>query len=413
MAIDFRVPRRGDLDRVAKAPRMARFLLGINYWPRSSAMGMWSRFDAAEIDEDFARIAALGLDVVRFFLMWSTFAPEPRALDRTSLERFGAVLDCAQRHGLRAMPTLFCGHMSGVNWLPEWSLDRSTASGRFRTIVEGGREMPWGIGDFYTGELLAAQRHFARETGLHARGHDALWCWDLGNEFSNLREPRSPSDAAAWSAALADDLLQSSNARSTGGLHGEDFERDRNIRPSSVARPWAFATMHGYPVYSAFARTDGDAEVVPFLYELAAACAQKPVLFSEFGNPTCSDGATASRCLSEDEMALYARAVLERLHARGALGAFWWCWADYARELAAAPPFDRAPHELTFGLIRADGTEKPVARALARFAREKREVASQPPPIVDEASYYSGLPQTQTRAYAAYVRAHEHPRQLA
>ncbi len=47
---------------------MARFLLGINYWPRSSAMYMWDRFDVDEIGEDMARIKALGLDVVRFFL---------------------------------------------------------------------------------------------------------------------------------------------------------------------------------------------------------------------------------------------------------------------------------------------------------------------------------------------------------
>ena len=35
---------------------MARFLLGINYWPRRSAMYMWQRFDLGEIREDAARI---------------------------------------------------------------------------------------------------------------------------------------------------------------------------------------------------------------------------------------------------------------------------------------------------------------------------------------------------------------------
>ena len=45
-----------------------RFSLGVNYWPRRSAMAMWRRFDAGEIREDFARIAGLGLDAVRFFL---------------------------------------------------------------------------------------------------------------------------------------------------------------------------------------------------------------------------------------------------------------------------------------------------------------------------------------------------------
>lgn len=386
---------------------MARFLLGINYWPRTSAMAMWSRFDLGEIDEDFARISALGLDVVRFFLMWSTFQPEPERLDGISLANFVRVLDSAERHGLRTMPTLFCGHMSGVNWLPEWSLDRATSNGRFRTIVAGEREVPYGIGDFYAGDLLAAQRRFARAAGERARGHAALYAWDLGNEFSNLREPASPHAAAEWSAALSGDLTSTSHAPVTGGLHGEDLERDRNIRPSSIARPWEFATMHGYSVYSAFARDRTDAEVVPFLCDVAASCSGKRVLFSEFGNPTCPpDGplASAFACLSEDEMSEYASAVLERLATRGALGAFWWCWADYVAELADTPPFDRAPHELGFGLVRADGSEKPVAATLARFAREAREVAAAPPPLVEEATYYAGLPATQTEAYARYVR---------
>ena len=63
---------------------MSRFLLGINYWPRRSAMYMWERFDLGEIREDAARIAELGLDVVRFFLSWDSFQPSRAAhgLDR-------------------------------------------------------------------------------------------------------------------------------------------------------------------------------------------------------------------------------------------------------------------------------------------------------------------------------------------
>ncbi|MBD5633731.1 MAG: hypothetical protein IAI49_04550 [Candidatus Eremiobacteraeota bacterium] len=383
---------------------MERFLLGINYWPRTSAMHMWSRFDLPEIDEDFARIAALGLDVVRFFLLWEAFQPSADTMSPEMLDRFEAVLESANAHGLRTMPTLFCGHMSGVNWLPAWSLDSARPSSRFRTFTAGG-ESPFGIGDFYTGPLLDAQRTFARAVGERARDHAALFAWDLGNEFSNLRAPRTPGDAQHWSAALTHDLFESSNVRATGGLHGEDLTFDRNIRPSSIAEPWSFATMHGYSVYSEFARDRTDVEVVPFLSEIAASCAHKRVLFSEFGNPTCAKNANASgefACLSEAEMVDYARRVLDRLQRRGALGAFWWCWADYARELASTPPFDGAPHELSFGIVRDDGSEKPVARALADFARERRGIADAPPPIVDEKAYYAGLPATLDDAYLTY-----------
>jgi len=394
---------------------MARFLLGVNYWPRSSAMAMWSRFDPLQIDEDFSRVAAMGLDVVRFFLTWSTFQTSAETISTEALDRFVIVLDRAQAHGLRAMPTLFCGHMSGVNWLPGWTLDPSFRTERFRTITESG-ESPYGIGDFYAGDLLEAQRVFARAVGERAREHPALLVWDLGNEFSNLREPRSANDAAHWSAALSHDLFQTSNVPVTGGIHGEDVTLDRRLRPSTIAEPWKFATMHGYSVYSSFARNRTDPEVVPFLYDLTVACSGKAVLFSEFGNPTCPPGLARAgdfACLSEEEMAVYARKVLDRLQHRGALGALWWCWADYATDLEGVPPFDRAPHELTFGLLRNDGTPKPVARALEAFAREGREVRDCAPPIVDEDAYYAGLPAPLTRAYEAYVAEHTLSEQIS
>ena len=385
------------------------FLLGINYWPKSSAMAMWSRFDEGEIDEDFAHIAALGLDVVRFFLLWEAFQPAPDRMDPGALRRFERVIALASDRGLRTMPTLFTGHMSGVNWLPAWSLDPARAAGRFRTISSGAASS-YGIGDFYGGALLDAQLAHARAVGERADRHPAVLAWDLGNEFSNMREAASPSDAARWSARLTHELQNASQLPSTGGLHGEDLTEDRGIRPSSISVPWPFATMHGYPAYSAFARSIADPEVVPFLAALTAGFSCKPVLFSEFGNPACSGRTRASGmpCLEEDAMAAYAGDVLVRLHARGALGAFWWCWTDYDPALAASPPFDLAPHELGFGIVRADGSEKPVARALAAFARERHSVAAQADAAqLDEGAYYAGLPGSTVDAYACYAGARE------
>ena len=411
---------------MVNSPSVPKFLSGINYWPRRSAMYMWQRFDAGEIAEDMARIAALGLDVVRFFLSWEDFQPAPETIDRTMLQRLEVVMNAIHGAKLQAMPTLFTGHMSGVNWIPEWALDAHTPHGRFRTISNG-REMPNGIGDFYTGDLLDAQMHHARTVGAYLCGHPALWTWDLGNEFSNMREPNSPQEAAHWSAEVAECLVATSGAPVTAGTHGEDITRERGIRLSSLCAPFPFATMHGYSVYSGFCRGRLDADAVPFLSQLAQACARKPVLFSEFGNPTCPPGTTspydrvplpgedipvvssvpasnaaAFACLTEDEMPGYAYGVLDRLQKRGALGGFWWCYADYAAEIAHLPPFDKAPHELSFGIVRQDGTEKPIAAALKKFVSEGRTTVAPPPPIVDENKLYATFPQCIDEAYAAY-----------
>ena len=398
-------------------------------------MGMWRRFDPGEIRDDFARIAELGLDAVRFFLRWDDFQPRSDTIDPAMLARLEALVDIAAEAGLRTMPTLFCGHMSGVNWLPAWTLDSATPHGRFRTIA-GDRESPYGIGDFYTGALLDAQLRFARSAGERLRAHPAVIAWDLGNEFSNLREPATEHDAADWSRRLTAALQESSGIPVTAGTHGEDLTRNRNLRLSSLCAPFAFATMHGYPVYSGFSRGRADPEVVPFLALLTSAFAHKPVLFNEFGNPTCPPGKFSPfervalpdelpnptilaedpvfatyACLSEDEMAAYCTNVLERLHADGRLGAYWWCWADYAEALHGEPPFDRAPHELGFGIIRNDGSAKPVAAALAAFAREQRSVLTpNDMPLIADVYYYRTLPQSTLTLYDAFTGSVEERR---
>ena len=401
-------------------------------------MAMWRRFDASEIAEDFARIAELGLDSVRFFLQWEDFQPHAREVDQSMLGRLERFVSLAHDARLRVMPTLFCGHMSGVNWLPEWTLDPTTSHGRFRTLT-GARESPHGIGDFYVGPLLEAQVFFARAVGERLRDHPAIVAWDLGNEFSNLREPADPYVAATWSRTLAKVLRETSRLPVVAGTHGEDLTRDRQLRLATFCEPHAFATMHGYSVYSGFARDRLDPEVVPFLASLTAAFSFKDVLFTEFGNPTCPPGKLSPfervalpdeipnptispddpifatyACLRESENAVYCTAVLDLLHADGRLGAYWWCWADYDEGLRDTPPFDRAPHEMSFGIIRSDGTEKPVAAALAAFAAEHRLVLpAQDRPTVSDTYYYRTLPTSTKTLYDAFLQTVEDRRARA
>jgi endo-1,4-beta-mannosidase len=98
------------------------FRLGLNYWPVSSAMYWWRHFDATEVAQDFARIRAAGFDTVRFFLRWEDFQPTPGRVEAAMLTHLVTVADIAAHHALALMPTLFTGHMSGVNWIPPWAL---------------------------------------------------------------------------------------------------------------------------------------------------------------------------------------------------------------------------------------------------------------------------------------------------
>ncbi len=110
-------------------------------------------------------------------------------------------------------------------------------------------------------------------------------------------------------------------------------------------------------------------------------------------------------CLGEDDLADYVAAVLPRLVEVGAVGALLWCFADYDESLWNRPPLDRARHERFFGLVRPDGSLKPHADAIRRFAATSPVVAEVPPAAalsVSGADYYAAPRDTLLRLYREF-----------
>jgi hypothetical protein len=391
-----------------------RFSVGINYWPRHSAMAMWRLFDVGEIREDFARIADLGFDAVRFFVRWDELQPDPETVDAAILDRIEHVLALATDAGLRALPSL-CGETNGTSVTPAWSRKYT---------------------NLYEGPLLDAQRVIARAIAGRFRAHPAIVAWDILHAFTDVRAPRRGSvttgehgnaplaepEIAAWARALAT-ILRGGSVAATAGTCDHDLTHDTRIRLGSLCAPFAFASMQGSNVDLPFARNRLDPEAIPFLAMITAAFSFKPVLITGVGNPTCppakfspferfampeepphwsvspDDAVFAGYpCLSEDENAAYATAVLERLHADGRVGAYWWCWSDYADE-AVAPPHDRS-----YGIIRTDGSAKPVAAALSAFARQARTIVKpNDMPMISSTYYYRTLPISARTLYDAFL----------
>jgi hypothetical protein len=376
---------------------------------------MSQAFDAGEIREDFARIAALGLDAVRFFVRWDEVQPAAGRVDATILDRVARIVALAGDAGLRALPAL-CGRIGEQTFMPSW-----TASLR----------------DLYRGPLLDAQAQIAAAVGERLRGATNVVAWDLGHAFTRVRAPRGGSistgdhgsapaaepDVAAWGRLLAKTLRDAALGVTAGAYDG-DLIADTHVRFGSLCAPFAFASMQGSSVTVPFARNRLDPEAVPFLAMLTAAFSFKPVLVTAVGNPTCPPGKFSPYerfalpdepppwtvapedpvfatypCASEAENAAYATAVLERLHADGRLGAYWWCWAD--------APDDDSPAG-SYGIIRRDGSEKPVAAALASFAREARTVvATNDMPMISSTYYYRTLPVSARTLYDAFLGAIE------
>jgi len=351
-------------------------------------MRWWSLFNKAEVENDFARIAAGGFDSVRVFLTWEDFQPEENRADQAALDRLVEVADLAVEFGLALMPTLFTGHMSGVNWIPSWALGCSSVDDRFR-VVSQGKVVKAGLRNWYTdGGVEAAQCLLAAEVASALAGHPALLAWDLGNENSNCVIPQTRASAHRWLARVSAAIRGvDAEALVTVGLHMEDLEEDRRLGPRESSVSCDFLSMHGYPIYAQWADGPADYRLLPFLARLTRWLGEgREVMFTEFGLPTYNRGARGEQSallIEEDAAAVYTAAALEALRRAGCAGAMLWCYSDYEPALQRTPPFDLAPHELSFGLWRADGSPKASVEAVAAFAGAERCVADYADPWID------------------------------
>jgi endo-1,4-beta-mannosidase len=372
------------------------FLLGINYWPRRKAMEWWQRFDADEVREDFTLIRELGLGIVRCFLRWEDFQPEPEQVAPGRLRDLETVAEIAVEAGVRLEPTFFCGHMSGPNWAPRWLLAEEPARPGARPLVVDGQTVDRAIRNLYVDpEIVAAEEHLVREVAGRLVGHPGVWAWSLGNEPDLFCQPPTPADGRAWTLRIVELIHQlDPGTPVTIGLHTASLEEEVGLHVDQLAEVTDFSVMHGYSIYAPWAKHPLDSDVVPFANALTAALAGRPVLFEEYGLCTAAPGQRSHYQSypiqgqlrqqffpSEEEGAEYYRRVLAKLHRIGALGAFGWCFADYVPELWDRPPCDQFLHERSFGLVRPDGSLKPIAEVLCAFAATRPTVQPASPLI--------------------------------
>lgn len=396
-----------------RKPKM-RFKLGINYWPITSAMYWWRRFDAREVDRDFALIREAGFEAVRIFLLWEDFQPAPSSVSEHSLGNLVRVADIAGQNNLSLMPTLFTGHASEVNWIPTWAIEPADAPAPFR-VVTGGKAVQARLKNWYSVEqVYEAQARLAREVAKRLKGHPSIWAYDLGNENSNCVVPRVRDEGTRWLKRMAGEIrsVDSSNLI-TIGLGMKDLQEDRLIGPREASNVCDFLSMHGSPVYAGWAWKPSDAMVLPFLGIITRWMGNRDVLFEEFGTPTIPrnrDEAIQAlrtspvKLLNEYEAGQFTRRALYELHRFGLMGAMQRSFSDSPESLWLLPPFDEAVHERYFGLWRDDYSAKPALVEVEQMTGKDR---NDPPDdlewidvSVDE--YYLSPRETMSRLYEVF-----------
>lgn len=399
------------------------FTLGVNYWPRRKAMYWWSDFDAGEVREEFDVIRDIGMTVVRLFLLWDDFQPTPDAVAADCLRDLETVADIAAERGLGLDVTFFTGHMSGPNWAPRWLLNDEPMNPRVRQLVSRGQVVNTGYGNPYSDPIARrAERLQLREVVGALKGHPGVWLWNLGNEPDLFAWPPTAEAGRAWVREMSQ-LIKSIDPTTpvTCGLHADSLFRDNGLRVHDVFGETDVAVMHSYPMYAeGLAQHPLDEDYVAFTCALTSALSGKPVLMEEFGGCTVPPGQPSQTwswtgygapirqfMASEHDFAAYIERALPALQDAGVTGALLWCFADYAPELWSKPPCSESHHERFFGLVRPDGSLKPHAEVIRRFAAT-RPVAKPTPAYarldVPPGSFYAGSPGAKLRGlYQGYL----------
>jgi len=179
---------------------MTDFILGVNYWPRKKAMYWWSNFDAGEVREEFSIINDIGLNVVRLFLLWDDFQPDPGSVASEQIDNLATVADVAAEKGLGLDVTFFTGHMSGPNWSPRWllggELPPSAHQHWLRDVVSQGKRVDQGYRNMFHDEMaLSATRLLLKTVVSKLKDHPGIWMWNLGNEPDLFAWPHSSDEA--------------------------------------------------------------------------------------------------------------------------------------------------------------------------------------------------------------------------
>jgi endo-1,4-beta-mannosidase len=373
---------------------MTDFTLGVNYWPRKKAMYWWNDFDAGEVREEFAIIKEIGMNVIRLFLLWDDFQPEPTMVAKDKLDHLVDVADIAAEAGLGIDMTFFTGHMSGPNWSPRWllggNLPPAAHSQWLRDVVSEGKYTDKGYRNMFHDEVaLDASRLLLKTVVSELKDHPSIWMWNLGNEPDLFAWPNSSDEGAAWVKEMVGHIKDiDPNHPVTIGLHGDGLHRDNGLRIDKVYAHADVAVMHSYPMYTPWARKPLDPDFVPFTCAVTAALSGKPVLMEEFGGCTAQPGEPSHTMkwtetnghereqfmAGEEDFAEFLSLTIPKLHHSGATGAMLWCYADYVPELWDLPPCQNAQHERWFGLVRTDGSLKPHVKVIQDFAKTNPKV---------------------------------------
>jgi hypothetical protein len=356
-----------------------RMVVGANYWPAEKGISWWREFEVPPLHRDFSLAAEYGLEVIRIFLLWEDFQPEINRVSVPALKDLVRLADLAHDRRIKILPTFFCGHVTGMNWLPPWMVERGKGEHRLFSMgmIRKGRAR-----NMYSDrEVRSAQKLLIHETADALQGHPAVWGWDLGNRTSKLVIPPSRDSARAWFEEMVTELRRwDSSLPITWGMDRSDLEEPRIPGPEDLAPYCDFLSLQFHPGQAGWAGGPMDEKAPLFLCLVAQWLGGRSAWVGDLGVPTepllpylteADRKKLGGAGLAEEgEAESLLEKSLDLLKGFGIKGVLARSFSDYDSSLWDRPPLDDGVAERFCGLFRRDGSAKTVARLIRDYPRE-------------------------------------------
>ena len=313
------------------------FLLGVNYWPSSTAIHMWSDWHPEELEQDILMMKRLGMNCCRPFLFMPDFTDNKGAVRPEMLERLCEFLALCDKYEFYCMVTFIVGHMSGENWDVPWRKGRCFI--RDKDVFQ--------ITQNYILTIVNAVKQYT-----------CICSWLLSNELPNYIEETDPKEIADWTGKIISAIKEADphHPVSVGdGAWSPEIIGEQTGFHLRKLNAWQdFAGLHYYPRgLSPWHHTYTTAFRLALAKEWG-----KPVIVEEFG--------TSTTLCSEENQAAYYRSVFYSALINDAQGALGWCLNDF--DFMDERPYSHHPFEEHFGIVRTDKSLKPAANEFSTFS---------------------------------------------
>ena len=386
------------------------FVIGCNYWASHAGTRMWADWRPEVVALDLQRLASHGIQVMRVFPLWPDFQPiiqlrggegrpyeirmageqplPPTPAGRAGvsegmLARFGSFADLCEQHGIQLIVGLLTGWMSGRLFVPP-ALEH-------RNVLTDPVCLMW-------------EMRFVDVFVRRFKGHSAIYAWDLGNECNVMAAVESHEAAYTWSAAIANAIRAADASRPiVSGMHSLTPGEPNHWLIQDQAETTDLLTTHPYPYWTPFVRSDPLNTIRPLMHATS-----ETRMYADIGGKPClveETGTMGPMISNEAAAAAFTRTNLFSLWAHDCRSFIWWCSSDQTE--LTHPPYDWTAVERELGLLRTDGTPKPMLLEMQRFRawRESLPVTVLPPHPIDAVCILTPGQDHWAAAYATFVLA--------